>query len=297
MPDKYLKPPLTLAQGVDWLRKHNVVIEEAEVLAVERFLKAETTFRLMGIARSFKEKTSFEDLKKIYFFDRQLRNAFLEAFELAEVQLRNTVISVLVGESKTGAFVYEDASIFDPRFKPEHPRWLADLREKIERRSQEGFVSYYKERYKDDFPRLPLWATIELMTFGELVEFCYSLSLLNKTQIAHSYCLDGRLLFAWLSNFVDVRNACAHHRVLYNRKLNRPHPALKDGWGGISGEMVGVVLVSLDKFLSTGCGIKDRNKDFLSHWRKRVKKLIDKNCATPALLSGYGLPTDCELSQ
>ena len=120
MVEKYLKPPLSLEEGVEWLRKHNVLIEDREKLQVERFLKAETTFRLMGYVKTMKEKISFNDLKKIYFFDRQLRNVFLEAFEIAEVQLRNTVVSVLLTESKAGAFVYEDLAIFDPRFKSEH---------------------------------------------------------------------------------------------------------------------------------------------------------------------------------
>lgn len=290
MSPKYTKPPLTLAEGVDWLRKHNVVIEEKEVLSVERFLKAETTFRLMGIARSMKTKISFEELKKIYFFDRQLRNVFLEAFEIAEVQLRNTVVSVLMEEPGAGAFIYEDPSIFDPRFKANHSRWLAELLEKVQRRSQEGFVSYYLERYKEDFPRLPIWAMIELMTFSELVAFCYDLSALNKVKISHNYCLDGRMLFAWLSNYSDVRNACAHHRVLYNRNLNRLHKAPPGGWGGISEAKLGAVLASLPMFLSAGCGIKDRNKDFLTHWRKRIKKLLDKNRGVACLMAGYGLP-------
>jgi len=291
MVEKYLKPPLSLEEGVEWLRKHNVLIEDREKLQVERFLKAETTFRLMGYVKTMKEKISFNDLKKIYFFDRQLRNVFLEAFEIAEVQLRNTVVSVLLTESKAGAFVYEDLAIFDPRFKSEHACWVAEFKDKVERRSQEGFVSYYKERYKDDFPRLPIWAMVELMTFGELVEFCFNLSRLNKAKIAHNYCIDGAVLFNWFSNFADVRNACAHHRVLYNRPLNRQHKSLPEGWGGISDDRVGVVLASLAKFLSIGCGIKDRNNDFLTHWKKRIKKLLDKNRTISSLLDGYGLPS------
>ena len=294
MSEKYLKPPLTLAEGVEWLRKHNVVIEAKEVVAVERFLKAETTFRLMGIARSMK-KISFEDLKKIYFFDRQLRNIFLEAFEIAEVQLRNSVVSTLVSEEGVGAFVYEDVNVFDPRFRPYHADWLVELKTKVERRSQEGFVSYYKERYKADFPRLPLWALVELMTFGELVEFFSNLSLLVKTKIAHNYCVEGPILFNWLQNYSDVRNACAHHRVLYNRPLNRLHKCMAEGWGGVSDDRAGVVLASLSKFLSFGCGIKDRNNDFLVHWRKRIKKLLDKNREIVSLMSGYGLPADFQI--
>lgn len=292
MSEKYLKPPLSLEEGVEWLCKHNVLIEDREKLQVERFLKAETTFRLMGYVKTMKEKIAFNDLKKIYFFDRQLRNVFLEAFEIAEVQLRNTVVSVLLTESKAGAFVYEDLAIFDPRFRPEHSRWVSEFKDKVERRSQEGFVSYYKERYKDDFPRLPIWAMVELMTFGELVEFCFNLSRLNKAKIAHNYCIDGAILFNWFSNFADVRNACAHHRVLYNRPLNRQHKSLSESWGGVSDDRVGVVLASLSKFLSIGCGIKDRNNDFLTHWKKRLKKLLDKNRDVAGLLHGYGLPKD-----
>ncbi|MCX5791842.1 MAG: Abi family protein [Elusimicrobia bacterium] len=293
MPDKYIKPALSLEESVEWLRKHNVQIEDREKLQVERFLKAETTFRLMSCVKSMPEKAiTFSDLKKIYFFDRQLRNVFLEAFEIAEVQLRNSVVNVLVTEPGAGAFVYEDVTIFDPRFHSEHGRWLAELKEKVERRSQEGFVSYYKERYKADFPRLPLWATVELMSFGELVEFCYNLSRLSKVKIAHNYCMDGPTLFNWLSNYVDVRNACAHHRILYGRTLNRRHKPLSVGWGEVLDDKLGVVLVSLFKFLSTGCGIKDRNNEFLIHWRKRTKKLLDKNRAITGLLSGYGLPKE-----
>lgn len=295
MAEKYLKPALSLEEGVEWLRKHNVLIEDREKLQVERFLKAETTFRLMGYVKTMKEKIAFNDLKKIYFFDRQLRNVFLEAFEIAEVQLRNSVVSTLLTEPKAGAFVYEDLAAFDSRFKPKHSAWLAELKTKVEKRSQEGFVSYYKEKYKDDFPRLPIWAIVELMSFGELVELFSNLSLLNKTKIAHNYCIEGPILYNWLSNFADVRNACAHHRVLYNRPLNRSHKPLPGGWGAASDDMVGVVLASLGKFLSIGCGIKDRNNEFLTHWKKRIKKLLDKNRDISSLMSGYGLPAGFEI--
>ena len=290
--EKYDKPALSLEEGVKWLREHGVLISESESSHVRRFLKSETTFRLMHIVKTSGGALSFTDLRQIYFFDRQLRNVFLEAFEIIEVQLRNSIVSALMEEPGAGAFIYESPAIFDQRFLRDHGRWLGDLKLKVEKRSQEGFVSYYKEKYKDDFPRLPIWAMVELMTFGELVDFCFNLSMLVKVKIAHNYCIDGRIFVNWLQNFSDVRNACAHHRILYNKVLNRPHKPLNPGWGDIPDNKVGVVLISLARLLTLGCGIKDRNKEFLSHWRKRIKKLIDKNKEVPSLMPGYGLPTE-----
>lgn len=292
MPHKYDKPPLSLSEGVDWLRAHGVVIEDREQIQAERFLKSETVFRLMHIVKTAGGSLEFSELKQIYYFDRQLRNAFLEAFEILEVQLRNTLISVLMEEPGAGAFIYESPEIFDPTAMKDHARWLIDLRLKVEKRGQEGFVSYYKEKYRDDFPRLPIWAMVELMTFGELVDFCFNLSLMTKVKIAHNYCMDGRILFNWFQNYSDVRNACAHHRILYGRDLNRSHKPFSGTWGEAHSGRVGAVLLSLMKLLSLGCGIKDRNKDFLSHWNKRIKKLCDKNRTIPLLMKGYGFPED-----
>lgn len=292
MAEKYSKRALTLEESVEWLRKRGVIIEDREKLQVERFLKSETTFRLMGYVKTNKSVISFADLKHIYFFDRQLRNVFLEAFEIAEVQLRNTAVSLLFSEGEREAFIYEDSSIFDPRFHSQHSAWLEDMRVKVQKRSQEGFVSYYRQHYSDEFPRLPVWALIELMTFSELVNFCGNMSRLKRGELAHNFCIEGRVLFNWFDNFIDVRNACAHHRILFNRPLNRRHLPLTSSWGEVSDTKVGVVLLSLTRFLTIGCGIKDRNKDFLIHWTKRINKLFGKYRTIQTLMNGYGLPSD-----
>lgn len=85
-------------------------------------------------------------------------------------------------------------------------------------RSQEDFISHFKVNY-DGFPRLPVWMATEVMSFGVLSKLFNALKNEDKREIAKIYHLHPKTLADWLHVLTYIRNICAHHSRLWNKKL------------------------------------------------------------------------------
>ncbi len=86
------------------------------------------------------------------------------------------------------------------------------------KRSQEVFLEEFKNTYIDEFP--PSWITLEVCSFGNL-SWVYSIIKpgMTKRNIAKTYGLNDKVFQSWLHSIVYLRNTCAHHSRLWNKKL------------------------------------------------------------------------------
>ena len=86
-------------------------------------------------------------------------------------------------------------------------------------RSQEVFIKHYKDTYTDPaFP--PLWASCEVMSFGLLSKLIKSLRLrADRQSVAEIYGLDELVFCSFLHHLCNVRNLCAHHSRIWNRRF------------------------------------------------------------------------------
>lgn len=87
--------------------------------------------------------------------------------------------------------------------------------------ADEVFIDHYKRTYDD--PELPpIWATCEVMSFGQLSKW-YQLLAPKKTraEISHHFDCDEKQFEGLLQHFVYLRNTCAHHSRLWNRKFTK----------------------------------------------------------------------------
>jgi abortive infection bacteriophage resistance protein len=114
--------------------------------------------------------TTFEQVRQTYEFDRALRDLFTESIELIELDLR-TALAHTFGELH-GAFGHTVATKFYDR--PRHAQWLEKIREET-RRSSDLFITHYRDKYLE-FPDVPIWVAVEIMSFGSLSNFYRSLA-------------------------------------------------------------------------------------------------------------------------
>lgn len=174
-------------------------------------------------SKKFRAGTNFDDIYDTYVFDRKLRVLLMEAIERIEIHVRTCWTSRMT--LAHGAHAHLDYRLFSSSTK--HAVQLAKLTREVDR-SNEKFIDHYKKKYRDpDIP--PLWAATELMTFGELSKW---LTLTKDAKILSAVARDFNLptketLGGVLQVLAYVRNICAHHGRLWNRRLVKRIPNIK----------------------------------------------------------------------
>ncbi|MDD2711079.1 MAG: Abi family protein [Verrucomicrobiae bacterium] len=157
--------------------------------------------------------TTFDQLWGLYCFDRQLRLLVMEAVKRLEVSVRSHWAYVLAHAH--GIQAYENPQVFhNPQ---RHHNALARLDEELER-SEEVFVAHHRKKYGMNRP--PIWAACEIMSFGLLSRFYENIRRdRDRKEIARAFGLFQENLKSLLEHAVYVRNLCAHHARLWNRRF------------------------------------------------------------------------------
>lgn len=90
------------------------------------------------------------------------------------------------------------------------------------KRSKEIFINHYKKEYSN-YPQIPIWISVEIMSLGTLSKF-YSSSenklktLITKNMNLHHYIY----LISWLFAITEIRNRSVHHSRILCRQLSNP---------------------------------------------------------------------------
>lgn len=168
---------------------------------------------VQGNPDQFLPGTTFDDLWNLYHFDRTLRQLVSEAVKRVEISVRSHWAYVLAHAH--GPQAYEHAPVFrDPK---RHTDALARLDEELER-SREDFVAHYRKRYQ--MARPPIWAASEVMSFGLLSRFYENIKRnADRKRISTAYGLSPETLESLLQHCSYIRNLCAHHSRLWNRRF------------------------------------------------------------------------------
>jgi len=163
---------------------------------------------------TFSSGTHFDDVVSLYVFDRELRLLVMDAIERLEVSIRTQWAYHLAHEH--GPHAYLDQSVFKSSFN--YARCISHVEEELGR-SKEVFVSHYREKYTE--PQLPpIWAVVEVMSLGQLSKWVSGLTRGKDRQaIAAIYEIDEVVLTSFLHHLTIVRNICAHHGRLWNRRV------------------------------------------------------------------------------
>lgn len=173
-------------------------------------------------SKQFKPRTRFEAVRDLYIFDRELRLLIMEAVDRIEIALRSRWTNRVALQH--GAHAHLQAPNF--RDKNRHKELLKKLKFSVDR-SKEVFIKHYKSKYTQ--PKAPpLWAASELMSFGELSKW-YSDTKDNKikTAIARDLGYPNIKTFEGaLQLLAYVRNICAHHARLWNRRTVKRAPII-----------------------------------------------------------------------
>lgn len=223
MNKEYSKPALNTFAIIEKLKANGlIIIDEKEA---QRKLGLVSYFRIASYLRPmeedkeshyFKAGSTLENAFALYEFDTRLRQLVFSAIQEIEIALRTKIIQHF--SLKYGPFWFMDVNL------SENERLFAQNLSSIDReldRSREDFIKeHYKKYKKPTFP--PAWKTLELASLGTLSKLYYNFSDNKvKKNIAREFNLPNHeTLESWMRSIASLRNFCAHHARIWNRRLS-----------------------------------------------------------------------------
>lgn len=217
----FTKSPFNTADHIELLIKRGLEISNKDRTAY--YIDSIGYYRLTGYMypfqqntnnQEFKKNVSFEIILDHYKFDKKLRFLLLDAIERIEIFLRSGLSNSMA--LTYGAHWYLDSTHF---LKEDlHSKMITSISSYCDE-ANELFIKSYQKKYTE--PALPpAWMIMETLTFGGLSSLFENLRL---TEEKRKLCLKigtvEPILKSWLKSINFVRNCCAHHSRLWNRKL------------------------------------------------------------------------------
>lgn len=199
------------------LKSRDLIIEDEEEAI--NYLKKINYYRLMGYGLSFKrydkdkylQGTTFNNLIDICFFDWKLRSLLFKYLTVIEVHFRTSI--AYYHTEKYGPLGYKNKKYFHN--KDIHEEFLDSL-ESEKQRSKEVFVKHHMD---SKVKEMPFWVAVELLSFSKLSLLFRNLPSNDSVFIASKYKASAKIISSWMHSLSHIRNVCAHHSRLYNKKL------------------------------------------------------------------------------
>lgn len=216
----YSQPQISVEDQINLLKSEGLSFNDER--RAMHLLQNISMFRMKGYlnpfriyeSHQFKLGATFEDAYSIYKFDSELRKMICSELEKIEISIR-TQLSLTMGNT-SGIFWFEDVSNF--RDANRHAGLLKKIQEELHRSDDAAIVDFFNN-YANTFP--PTWMTFEISSFGTLsMMYKWLKGGYSRRQIAKFYGLADTVMESWLHSIVYVRNICAHHSRLWNRRLS-----------------------------------------------------------------------------
>lgn len=142
---------------------------------------------------TFVPDSRFEDVARLYVFDKKLRLLALDALERIEMAVRVN-IAYLLGQRDPlahekaahlhGNFAKKQIKKGPDKGKTQHEIWLEKYRTLLNRARKEPFVLHHQQKYGGS---VPIWAAIEVWDFGLLSRFFAGMKHEDQQKIAVIY--------------------------------------------------------------------------------------------------------------
>lgn len=218
---KYTKEFLEYEELADLAMSRGLIVESKDKLVAT--LQQISYYRLSAYWFQYKEEgsdnfvsnTTLDTVLDIYEFDHKLRSITFNAISAFEISLRNDILHTHA--KKYGKFGYAVKRNLPNLIKGEHNLLLKKLSGNREKSAEEFIIEYNDLHGDEDF--LPIWMAVETLSLGSLNFMYKGLEGDLRKSIADKYFITKTVLISWIDSLVYIRNLCAHHSRLWNRKL------------------------------------------------------------------------------
>lgn len=218
---KKQQPPMTIDEQVENLKSIGLIVDDEEY--AKKILNDISYFRLVkAYSLNLKPKngcydkqTTFKEIVDLYLFNANFRQIIFPEIEKVEINVRCRVANFFA--EQYGVLGYLQAENFAN--ENYHAQFLKDINEEIGRNSKAPFVRNFRENYEGG--NLPIYALVEVFSFGTLSKFYKNMLNKDKKAIAKSFGVGYTYFESWLESISYVRNICAHYGRIYNAKLSK----------------------------------------------------------------------------
>ena len=245
----FSKPARNADHLLDQLKERGLVVSEEDELISKQLIRSIGYYRLSGyfgplqIEKDvFKEDTTFNDIIRLYKFDTKLKALIFQLLEKFEIELRTSITDTLSLSINSDWYVHPNLfkddtkkievldCIIDEQNTPQksylnvdkklYDILLNEINSSIVKQRDSAFIKAFYEKHHDNCP-VPSWMMMESISFGKLSRLFWLLKPSEeKRAIAKRLgALTPDHLSSWLHSFVILRNACAHHGRVWNRKI------------------------------------------------------------------------------
>ena len=218
---EYNKQALDAPDLLALLKQRGLVItneqEALKTLSIISYFRLACYFRPMEADKQthkFREGSTLEQVMALYEFDTALRDMVFCAIRQIEVALRTRINHHFSRNHTPFWFSQVDLAIDGHLFADN----LSSVDREL-RRSKEEFIKEHFARYdKPTFP--PAWKTLETVSFGTLSKLYGNFAeKADKKAVAEDFGLpQHEFLNSWMESLTSLRNFCAHHSRIWNRR-------------------------------------------------------------------------------
>ena len=220
---KYTNKALSIEEQIIRLKSSGLIIDNEQevhkVLSIISYFRLACYWRPMELDKSshrFKPNSKFENALSLYYFDKELRALIFSAIQSVEIALRTKVIHDF--STKYGPFWFMDENLV--KSDKQQQENIISIRKELDRSKEDFIQEHYLKYDTPDMP--PAWKTLEVASFGVLSKLYGNFK--DKTvkkKIARSFGVpQHEFLESWMRSIAVLRNCCAHHARIWNRRFS-----------------------------------------------------------------------------
>jgi abortive infection bacteriophage resistance protein len=217
------------------LRERGLIVNDSDF--AQKWIEKVGYYRLKGYGllfrepdtkgnfkESYKPGSRFRSIIELYQFDQQLRSLVLDAIESIEVAFRSRFNDTMA--SRYGPHWYMDAARFKNKCDPKtgellfnHQEFLVKTGEETGRNKESLSIRHYFQNYCDP-PLPPCWMLGEVLSMGTWSKaYGMLVDRADQKAVADSFCASPPEMTSWIHALTNLRNTCAHHSRLWDRRF------------------------------------------------------------------------------
>lgn len=212
-----MKPALNYCEQLELLASRGLIINDKKI-AID-ILKQTNYYRLSAYSLGLRDNDVFypgvtiEKIYSLYNFDAMFRQLLFSLIELIEIKLRSEISYYLA--NTYGNVSHLNSNIV--KSKMNYYKFLSDYYGNLKSMNKYDFVTHNIDKYGE----LPIWAVVEMCSFGSLSMYYSNMLDEDKRIIANSFGVSIAHLPGWFECLCEVRNTCAHSGRIYNKVLQK----------------------------------------------------------------------------
>ena len=215
------QPAMTIDEQIANLKSIGLHIDDEEYskkilgdISYFRLIKA-YSLNLKPRNGNYYTGVTFSHIVDLYLFNANFRQLLFPLVERIEINARCRIANYI--SEHYGVLGYKAKENFvNEEF---HRQFLDDIKEEIRRNRRAPFVKNFMENYEGG--DLPMYALVEICSFGTLSKLYKNMKNPDKKAIAKSFGIGYTYYESWIESISYVRNICAHYGRIYNAKLTK----------------------------------------------------------------------------